>query len=117
LAGYLVGTATHFGGLNWAMIADLFVPASAEGRNAAARLIATYAKHARASGADVVGSLMLRHAPGAAALKRNGFIAAPRKLMPREFPILLQWNSPQAPPEGVFEARNWYLTMGDYDAV
>ena len=60
---------------------------------------------------------MLRHAPAAAALRRNGYVIAPPRLMPREFPILLQWNSPRQPPAGVFEARNWYLTMGDYDAV
>jgi len=65
----------------------------------------------------MAGSLMFLHAPGAAALRRNGNIVAPRRLMPREFPILLQWNSAQEPPSGVFEARNWYLTMGGYGAV
>jgi hypothetical protein len=117
LAGYLVGTTTHFGGLSWAMIADLLVPATAAGRAAAGRLIAAFTCHARAAGADVAGCLMLRHAPAAAALRRNGYLVAPPRIMPREFPILLQWNAPQAPPEGVFDARNWYLTMGDYDAV
>jgi len=117
LAGYLVGTVTHFGGLKWAMIADMFVPASADGKAAAAHLIAAYTKHAREAGADVAACLMFRHAPAAGALRRNGYITAPRKLMPREFPILLQWNSPKEPPPGVFDARNWYLTMGDYDAV
>jgi GNAT superfamily N-acetyltransferase len=117
LAGYLVGTTTHFGGLRWAMIADLLVPASAEGRVAAARLVAAFTRHARAAGAAVAGCLMLRHAPAAAALRKNGYLIAPPRLMPREFPILLQWNAPQAPPDGVFDVRNWYLTMGDYDAV
>lgn len=117
LAGYLVGTVTHFGGLKWAMIADLFAPDSSEGKDAAALLVAAFTKHARASGADVAGSLMLRHAPAASALRRNGYVIAPPRLMPREFPILLQWNSPRQPPAGVFDARNWYLTMGDYEAV
>jgi hypothetical protein len=117
LAGYLVGTLTRFSGLRWAMIADMLVPATPSGRNAAAVLIAAFTRHARASGADIAASLMLRHAPAASALRRNGYLAVPSRLMPREFPILLQWNSPQEPPPGVFDPRNWYLTMGDYDAV
>lgn len=117
LAGYLVGTFAHFSGLAWAMIVDLLVPASPAGRTAAAHLIAAYTAHARSSGADVAASLMLRHAPAAQSFRRNGYLVAPRRLMPREFPILLQWNSRQAPPPGVFDARNWYLTLGDYDAV
>lgn len=117
LAGYIVGTSTRFSGLRWAMIADMLVPATAAGRDTAAVLIAAFTRRARASGADIAASLMLRHAPAAAALRRNGYLAAPSRLMPREFPILLQWNSPQEPPPGVFDTRNWYLTMGDYDAV
>jgi hypothetical protein len=117
LAGYLVGTFSQFSGLRWAMIADMLVPATHAGREAAARLVAAFTRHARASGADVAGCLMFRHAPPASALRRNGYLAAPRRLMPREFPILIRWNSPQEPLTGVFDARNWYLTMGDYDAV
>ncbi len=117
LTGYLVGTLSHFSGLTWAMIVDLLVPASPAGRTAASRLIAAYTRHASASGADIAASLMLRHAPAAPAFRKNGYLIAPRRLMPREFPILLQWNAPQAPPPGVFDPRSWYLTMGDYDAV
>jgi GNAT superfamily N-acetyltransferase len=117
LLGYLVSTMTAVQGLRWAMIMDMLVADSREGRAAAARLVEEHVRRARAAGADLAAGLMFRHAPAAAGMRRNGFLVAPARLLPREFPILLHWNMAEKAPETLFDLKSWYLTMGDYDAA
>lgn len=117
LLGYLVSTTTAVQGLRWAMIMDMLVADSREGRAAAARLVEEHVRRARAAGADLAASLMFRHAPPADGLRRNGFLIAPARLLPREFPILIHWNMAGKEPETLFDMKAWYLTMGDYDAA
>ena len=117
LLGYLVSTTTPVQGLKWAMIMDMLVADSGEGRVAAARLVEEHVLRARAAGADLAAGLMFRHAPAAAGLRRNGFFVAPSRLLPREFPILIHWNMAGKEPEALFDLKSWYLTMGDYDAA
>lgn len=116
-AGYLVGRRVKIEGLSWAMIVDLVVADSAEGKAAAKRLAAAYCREARASGIALVGTLMPKVSPAAKALRRLGFLVCPQKLLPRRFPILLSWNGPETAPGDIFEASAWFITLGDYDAV
>jgi len=117
LVGYLASTTTPVQGLRWAMIMDMLVADSREGRAAAARLVEAHVRRARAAGADLAAGLMFRHAPAAAGLRRNGFLVASSRLLPRDFPILLHWNLAEKEPETLFDLKSWYLTMGDYDAA
>jgi GNAT superfamily N-acetyltransferase len=117
LLGYLVSTSTTVQGLKWAMIMDMFVSDSREGRSAASVLAGEHARRARAGGADLAAGLMFKHAPAAAGLRRNGFLVCPPGLLPREFPILLHWNMPTPEPAGFYDIRSWFITMADYDAA
>jgi GNAT superfamily N-acetyltransferase len=117
LLGYLASTTSKVQGLTWAMIMDLFVPDSREGRAAASRLVKEHVRRAREGGADLAAGLMFRHAPAAAGFRRNGFFVVPPGLLPREFPILLRWNMPEPAQAGLYDAKSWFLTMADYDAA
>ncbi len=117
LLGYLVSTNSTVQGLKWAMIMDMFVADSREGRSAAAVLVREHVRCSRAAGADVAAGLMFRHAPAAAGLRRNGFLVCPPSLLPREFPILLHWNMPGPEPAGFYDIKSWFITMADYDAA
>ena len=117
LLGYLVSTTTTVQGLKWAMIMDMFVANSREGRNAASALVKEHVRRSRAAGADLAAGLMFKHAPAAAGLRHNGFLVCPPGLLPREFPILLHWNMPGLEPAGFYDINSWFITMADYDAA
>jgi GNAT superfamily N-acetyltransferase len=117
LLGYLASAVMTVQGLRWAMIADMLVADTKEGRAAAARLVKEHVRRSRDAGADLAAGLMFKHAPAAAGLRRNGFLVCPPGLLPREFPILIRSNIPALEGEGFFNVASWYLTMGDYDAI
>jgi GNAT superfamily N-acetyltransferase len=117
LLGYLVATTTTVQGLKWAMIMDMFVADSREGRSAASALAKEHVRRSRAAGADLAAGLMFKHAPAAAGLRHNGFLVCPPGLLPREFPILLHWNMPGPEPAGFYDIKSWFITMADYDAA
>ena len=117
LLGYLISTTMTVQGLKWAMIMDLFVADSREGRAAASLLVREHVRRSRTGGADLAAGLMLKHTPAAASLRRNGFLVCPPGLLPREFPILLHWNMPGPEPAGFYDIKSWFITMADYDAA
>ncbi len=117
MRGYLVARITEIEGIPCAMLVDILVEKTREGKRAAKILIAAFNGHARARGAALGLCLMLRHSPIIRALRRNGYIICPKVFLPREFPILLHWNSPGPAPADLLDLKKWYLTIGDYDAV
>ncbi len=117
MRGYLVARITEIEGIPCAMLVDVLVEKTPEGKRAAKTLIAAFNRHARAQGAALGLCLMLRHSPVVQTLRRNGYIICPKAFLPREFPILLHWNSPGPAPADLLAINNWYLTLGDYDAV
>lgn len=117
IRGYLVARMTEVEGVPCGMIVDILAAPTPEGNKAAAAMIAAFNAHARAQGAALGLCLMLRQHPVVQALRRNGYFICPKPFRPREFPILLHWNSPGPAPADLFDLNKWYLTMGDYDAV
>lgn len=117
IVGYLVARMTEIEGVRCGMIVDMLAEPTSEGRRAARALIAVFNKHVRAEGAALALCLMLKQSPFIEALRRNGYFVCPKAFLPREFPILLHWNSPSPAPAGLFDISHWYLTLGDYDAV
>ena len=117
LLGYLAGRTTLVEGLRWGTIVDLLAEETREGRFAASRLVAAYHRHLLAEGADIAAALMFKHAPGALALRRNGYVVCPPSLLPREFPALLHWNMPGPTPPRLLDPKSWFITLADYDAV
>jgi len=115
--GYLAGRSIEIKGLRWGFIVDLFSEDTPAGRAAASRLVAAFHAHLAGEGTDIAASLMLRHAPAARALRRNGYAVCPPSLLPREFPALLRWNMPEPPPPRFFEPSNWFITLADFDAL
>ena len=89
----------------------------ASGRRAAASLVAAYNRHILGEGADIGAALMVKRAHPAFGLRRNGYIACPPSLLPREFPALLRWYAAEPPPPRFFDPEAWFLTLADYDAV
>ena len=117
LLGYLAGRTAVVEGLRWGLVIDLLAEKTALGEAAASRLVAAYRRHIAKDGVDLAASLMFKHAPAAAALRRNGFIACPPALLPREFPALLHWNMTGPAPSGFFDPKSWFITLADYDAM
>jgi hypothetical protein len=115
--GYLAGRTTLVEGLRWSTIVDLLTEDTEEGRDAASSLVAAYNRHILREGADVSAALMLKHAPPALALRRNGYIVCPPSLLPRDFPALFHWNMPGPAPPYLFDPKSWFITLADYDAV
>ncbi len=117
MRGYLVARITEIKGIPCVMLVDVLVEKTPEGKRAARKLIAAFNSHARDQRAALGLCLMLRHSSIIRALRRNGYIICPKVFLPREFPILLHWNSPGPAPADLLDLNKWYLTMGDYDAV
>lgn len=117
LRGYLVARIAEIESIPCAVLVDILVEKTPEGQRAARTLVAAFNRHARAQEAALGLCLMSRSSPIIRALRRNGYIICPKAFLPREFPILLHWNSPGPAPADLLDLNNWYLTMGDYDAV
>jgi len=117
MRGYLVARITDIEGIPSALLVDVLVEKTTEGNRAAKSLIAAFNRLGRARGAALGLCLILKHSPLIPALRRHGYIICPKVFLPREFPILLHWNSPGRAPADLFDLNNWYLTLGDYDAV
>ncbi len=117
LIGFLVGSVTKIENLWWGTIVDLLVADTPEGKTAAVFLVSAFCREARSRDTALVACLMLKHGPTAKALRRNGFLVCPRRLLPRKFPILLSWNASEPAPAGLFDTASWHITLGDFDAV
>jgi GNAT superfamily N-acetyltransferase len=116
--GFTVLRAAPFGQFSAGLIAELLVEASAEGRAAGRLLVDRAYSYFEDHDLDLVASLALRHADEFRLLRSKGFWVCPRFLEPRSFRLVVRCHDQEASPSRLaHDLRNWFVTMGDYDAV
>lgn len=112
---FAVGRIMEVAGMQCAMLADfLFADGHAD---AAEQLLRKLLHDMQQQGASLAGCLMFDHAQEAAVLKKLGFFRCPKKLEPQPFPLILRLFDPSLEGEGIYDVKNWFFTMGDYDAI
>jgi len=118
ILGYLVWRRTELHGVDTGLIVDFFVDGSEAGDPAGMALAKRAIEWSESAGTAMVGTLSLTHTREFALLKRAGLWALPPKLAPRAIALGVRAHREDlANLKPIFEMRNWYVTMGDFDAV
>lgn len=91
--------------------AGLVVDFVASDERAGAALLEHALASFRGRDLDLIASLMLPHTLEYGLLRRSSFRALPRPLLPQRFRVVVRDG------EATLALGNWFLTMGDYDAV
>ena len=135
--GYIAGRCTEVDGIASGMVVDFLVEPghAAAGHALLRRLLQDFA----GKGMELAGCLMLSHTEESRILKANRFFTCPKSLEPQPFPLIYRRftspeketpedhgpehqaaRSPESPgrsEDPFLKLKNWFLTMGDYDAV
>lgn len=111
LTGYVVVRAAEIAEMRAGLVVDFVVGPAPAGERAGSALLAQAMAHFAGEDVDLLASLMLPHAPEYRLLRRAGFWSLPGLLLPQRFRLVAR-NGPV-----VRDLRQWFLTMGDYDAV
>lgn len=100
------------------LVVDLLVEEGESGAEAGRRLIDEAFRYFRGHDLDMLGSLALAHTREFRLLREKGFWVCPKRLLPQPFPIVVRSHEGEGSPSYLaYDLRNWFLTMGDYDAV
>jgi GNAT superfamily N-acetyltransferase len=118
IRGFTVLRIAPLGRFSAGLIVDLVVEASAEGRAAGRLLIDQAYSYSKDHDLDLVASLALRHTDEFRLLRSRGFWVCPKFLQPQPFRLVVRCYDEEASPSRLaYDLRNWFVTMGDYDAV
>ena len=112
---FAVGRIMEVAGMQCAMLADFLFFGGHE--TAAEALLRKLLHDMQKSGASLAGCLMFGHTQEAAVLKKLGFFRCPKKLEPQPFPLILRLFDPSLESKGIYDVKNWFFTMGDYDVI
>ena len=116
--GFIVLRVAPLGEFSAGLIVDLVVEASAEGRAAGRLLIDQAYSYSKDHDLDLVASLALRHTDEFRLLRSRGFWVCPKFLQPQPYRLVIRCHDEEASPSRLaYDLRNWFVTMGDYDAV
>jgi len=114
ILGYCIVGENELDGIKTGFLLDFLV---LPGRKDAAKvLLKRGIAHLCKDGADLIGTLMFSHCEEYHYLKQYGFLNCPGKFLPQPFPFIVKENG-STMEEQLNEPKNWFLTMGDYDAV
>ena len=117
IRGFIVLRAAPLGQFSAGLIVELVVEASAEGRAAGRLLIDQAYSYFEEQDLDVLATLALRHTDEFRLLRSRGFWVAPKFLEPRPFRLLVRCHEEERSPSHLAEdLKNWFVTMGDYEA-
>ena len=108
--GFIVCRIIEKEGIGSGLIGDFFTDRNDS--NISDLLIRKAEEYFRSAETDMWGVLMFEHIPYYQHFKRNGFLKCPKRFEPQPFPVLVRSIKND---ESVFDKRNWYFTMGDYD--
>ncbi len=114
--GFIVLRVAPVGQLSSGLIVDLVVEPSEEGRTAGGRLIDEAYSYFRDHDLDILGSLALPHTEEFRLLRAKGLWVCPRRLEPQPFRLVVRCYD-DAASHPAYDLKNWFITMGDYDAV
>ena len=112
---FAVGRIMEVAGMQCAMLADFLFFGGHE--TAAEVLLRKLLHDMQKSGASLAGCLMFGHTQEAAVLKKLGFFRCPKKLEPQPFPLILRLFDQSLESKGIYDVKNWFFTMGDYDVI
>ena len=117
IRGFVVLRAAPLGQFSAGLIVELVVEASAEGRAAGRLLIDKAYSYFEDQDLDMLASLALRHTDEFRLLRSRGFWVSPKFLEPRPFRLIVRCHDEERSPSRLaYDLRNWFVTMGDYDA-
>jgi GNAT superfamily N-acetyltransferase len=117
IRGFIVLRAAPLGQFSAGLIVELVVEASAEGRAAGRLLIDRAYSYFEDQNLDILASLALRHTDEFRLLRSRGFWVAPKFLEPRPFRLVVRCHDEERSPSRLaYDLRNWFVTMGDYEA-
>lgn len=117
LAGYAVLRCASFRGLKVGLIMDFLVEDGARGEAAGLLLLEAATEHLRQEGAALAGCLLLSHDREGALLRRAGYVVCPERLAPQAFRLAARSFSPRLAGEFLTDARQWFITSANHDAV
>ncbi len=113
--GYLIYRITCVDGIQCGMIVDFLI---LEGKKAAAKyLIDHVVRKFREEKVELSGCLMQKHFEEAEILRKAGYFICPKFLEPQPFPVILRILNDKMKMKDVGMFQDWFLTMGDYDAI
>ena len=115
ILGFIVVRTRRMFGMNLGLIVELLTLNQDE--RLAQALVATGVQHLVEVGAEAIACVMFDHQPYCQALRREGFIHVPEKLLPRRFYFVARANRDDPILRKALNRRNWFLTWGDNDAV
>jgi ribosomal protein S18 acetylase RimI-like enzyme len=117
IRGFIVLRVAPLGQFSAGLIVELVVEASAEGRAAGRLLIDKAYSYLEDQDLDILASLALRHTDEFRLLRSRGFWVSPKFLEPRPFRLVVRCHDEERSPSRLaYDLRNWFVTMGDYDA-
>ncbi len=114
---YIVLRCLNLQGIDCGMVVDFLTDPTSDGALAGKALLAHARRHFQAKKMDMAGCMMTPGAREIRFLRDQGFIRCPSWLQSQPHPILLHVNSKIPDRRLLFGGRNWFLTLGDFDAV
>jgi GNAT superfamily N-acetyltransferase len=116
--GYIVLRVAPVSRFDAGLIVDLVVEPGELGLAAGRRLIDQAYSYFRDYDLDLLGSLALPHTEEFRLLRAGGFWVCPKPLEPQPFRLVARsYGSEAGRGAPALDIKNWFITMGDYDAV
>jgi GNAT superfamily N-acetyltransferase len=116
--GYIAFRVMQFAGMRCGMILDFLVKKDMDGQTVGTELIKTAASKMGAVECDLIGALLLENAHEFRILRKSGFFRCPNRFLPQPFPYIVRETVEGAAGSQLpFNLKNWFLSMGDYDAA
>ena len=118
ILGYIVGGIQEVSGIKCGMVVDFLVKPDTDIQKIN-MLIDTVMNHFIKEKCEMAGALMYKHTEEYKLLRKKHFYKCPKCIEPQPFiPVIRTYNKDSnALNEEINKSQNWFLTMGDYDAV
>jgi GNAT superfamily N-acetyltransferase len=116
MLGYAVLRNCTIRGVRTGLIVDFLVTDDPLGELAGAYLLAETETYFRSRDISVAAGLASRSAPGYRALRRAGYVGLPQALAPRAFRFAFFVHSTDETDLISLSAREWFVTLADYES-
>lgn len=118
ILGYIIGSINEVEGIKSGMIVDFIIDSSCNIKMAKT-LVEEIMNYFINKNATMVGALMLKHTQEYKILTSSKFYKCPKRLEPQPFIVIYKTHGKSLDDreEKILNIDNWFLTMGDYDAI